>query len=56
MSMMDAGPFGTLPDEMLCAILQRLPPRWLWLASFVSDRWRRCAKTTGPRALGLSSR
>ncbi|AGO84724.1 F-box domain containing protein [Pandoravirus salinus] len=51
--------FDALPDEMLCAVLWWLPPRWLWLASFVSDRWRQCAESVGPRTLwlpGTSSR
>lgn len=51
--------FDSLPDEMVCAVLWWLPPRWLWLASFVSNRWRQCAESVGPRALwlpGTSSR
>ncbi|AJF97557.1 F-box domain protein [Pandoravirus inopinatum] len=50
---MDAVLFDALPDEMVCAVLQWLPPRWLWLASFVSGRWRCCAKAVGPRTLWL---
>ncbi|AVK75154.1 F-box domain containing protein [Pandoravirus quercus] len=50
---MDTVVFDALPDEMVCAVLRWLPSRWLWLASFVSRRWRRCAETVGPRVLRL---
>lgn len=34
-----------LPEEMLCAVMRQMPPRWVGLAALVSSRWCRCAMT-----------
>jgi hypothetical protein len=36
---------SNLPDEMLCAIMRHVPPRWIGVVALVSSRWFQCATT-----------